>query len=91
MRVRCLLSAVSKLIFARKYALEIGISYLFEKKIEKKVHGRKLKKENLDKCVGKLSPRSTQCTPSHRSQSSFFFAEKFANNLQHFLPNLLNF
>ena len=27
----------------------VGISYLFEKKIEKKGHGRKLKKENLDK------------------------------------------
>ena len=27
----------------------VGISYLLEKKIEKKGHGRKLKKENLDK------------------------------------------
>ena len=33
-------------------------------------------------CVGKLSPRSTQCTPLHRSQCSKFrskIAENFAN------------
>ena len=33
-------------------------------------------------CVGKLSTRSTQCTPLHRSQSSFYklkIAENFAN------------
>ena len=33
-------------------------------------------------CVGKLSPRSTQCTPLHRSQFSKFsskIAEHFAN------------
>ena len=27
-------------------------------------------------CVGKLSPRSTQCTPLHRSRSSFFSKKK---------------
>ena len=27
----------------------VGISYLFEKKIEKEGHGRKLNKENLEK------------------------------------------
>ena len=39
-------------------------------------------------CVGKLSPRSTQCTPLHRSQSSKFclkIAEFFAKILLDFV------
>ena len=39
-------------------------SYLVRKEIEKKGHGERL--------VGKLSPRSTQCTPLHRSLISIF-------------------
>ena len=35
-------------------------------------------------CVGKLSPRSTQCTPLHRSQCSKF-ASKIAEPLRFFL------
>ena len=41
-------------------------------------------------CVGKLSPRSTQCTPLHRSQSSNFCL-KFAENLPKCLPIFAEF
>ena len=37
--------------------------------------------ENM-RCFGKLSPRSTQCTPLHRSQCSIFF--KIAENVANF-------
>ena len=40
-------------------------------------------------CVGKLSPRSTQCTPLHRAQSSNVCL-KIAEDFAKMLPNLLN-
>ena len=41
-------------------------------------------------CVGKPSPRSTQCTPLHRSQCSKFYS-KIAENITNFSPNLMKF
>ena len=44
-------------------------------------------------CVGKLSPRSTQCTPLHSSAISFLndFLAKFCQNLQNSATVLKNF
>ena len=44
-------------------------------------------------CVGKLSPRPTQCTPVHRSQNTTFcskIAENFANILPNFAQSVNN-
>ena len=41
--------------------------------------------------VGKLSPRSTKCTPLHRSPLSIFFPKKLPNFLLTFIDILLHF
>ena len=56
----------------------VGIAICFEKKIKKKGHGKKL--------VGKLSPRSTQCTTVLKAQ---IFVKKSVKHGRPILPTIL--